>query len=248
MDLLDHVEEVEVQVEDHTEVDQAEVKFEDFVGEGKKYRDPDAVAKAILAKDQFIEALKRENAEMRQTVSERTNMEEFLERLEAAKTPSSPSTPVTTPREQDGKEAAVTPEAVLKLIEEREAKKQVDANLNEVTKQLKVAFGANWKQEVQKKAEQLGTDTKWLTSVAAKSPQAVFKLLGVEQVQGNRETFTPPPRSSVSGAPPVSRTSKDYDYWNAQRQSKGEAWYFSIPVQQERMKALKEMGDAFYRK
>jgi hypothetical protein len=230
---------------DVIEIDHTKDYLPELVGEGKKYKDNETLAKAAVHKDAFIEQLKRENAETRRALSERINMEQFLDKIEAARktTPSEPGTPLV---EQDGSKSAVTSEDIEALLERRETDRARKANLVAVEDKLKGTLGPDYKRRVQEKALALKVDTTWLTDVAARNPDAFYELMGLNQTT-EQSGYTPPPRSSVT-APSVSNQ-KNYAYYNKMRQEKGEGWYFSVPVQQERWKALQELGeDAFYKK
>jgi hypothetical protein len=214
-------------------------KFEDLVGEGKKYKDQEAAAKAIHEKDRFIERLLEEKREVEAALAKRNNEEEFLARLETIARPQPTPAPATTP-EPEGKGAALTPEAideiVAKRLAEREAKSRAEQNLALVSEKLQGQYGASWKAQVQHQAQSLGVDTEYMTQIAAQNPQAFFRLMGVDQ-QPKIEPMAPP-RSQFSPAP--SGGQKDYQYYKRLREEKGEAWYFSKPVQREiweRMKA-----------
>lgn len=237
-DLFDRTED-DVELETSNETDQ--VKFEDYVGEGKKYRDNDAAAKAIFEKDRFIEQLKREAAEARQAALERISMEEFLQEVRSSKTPQSPSEPGTPPVERDVKAPAVTPDDVEKMFIAREEKRKREANLAEVEKRLQEAYGRSWRQEVQKRASELEVTTQYLTKVAADSPKMFFQTLGVSAPQ-SAETFTPPPRGSIT-TPPTSKSTKNYAYYQEQRKIKGETWYFSPQTRQEIWNEIRTQGE-----
>lgn len=229
-------------------VDQTKEYYPELVGEGKKYATQEDLAKAAVHKDMFIEQLKRENAEARQTISERINMEQFLAKIEAAKTAeASPNGLETSSNERDDKASAVTPETIEKILEARETKQKRDANLKAVESRLKETFGAQWQQRVREKALALNTSTQWLTDVAARNPEAFLELLGAN-AQRPLDTFSPPPRGSVTSAPQTN-SQKDYAYYQKQKAEKGEAWYNSIPVRQEIWKELIAQGEqAFYKK
>jgi hypothetical protein len=225
---------------DPSETPNVEVKFEDLVGEGKKYKDPEAAAKAIVEKDRFIERLKQEAAEAREAAQKRINEEEFLTKLEALSRGKSPDAGNQPPA--DGTQtAAVTPEAVEEIINKREAARKRQANIEAVTSKLQETFGDDYKRHVQKQAQALGTTTAELTELAAKSPQAFLRLVGAEQAQRSDDAFSPPPRSSLS-PPPSSGTTKNYSYYQRQRVEKGEGWYFSLPVQKEIWEQAKALG------
>lgn len=227
-----------------------EVKFEELVGEGKRYRDPDAVAKAVAEKDRFIEQLKREAAEARQSavqaneaLAKRQNEAEFLDRMERLARGNSlePQNPSEAPGVAP---TAVTPEDIEKIIEEREAKRTREANLSMALSKLQETFGDDYKRHVQKQALALGMTTAQLTDMAGSSPQAFLRLVGAEgQRQTNQnDVFSPPPRTQVITQSAQQGQVKDYRYFSKLRQEKGEGWYFSLPVQKEVWEQAKTLG------
>jgi hypothetical protein len=221
-----------------------ETKFEDLVGEGKKYRDNDAVAKAIAEKDRFIERLKAEAAEAREAALKRANEKEFLDRLETLSRGKSPE-PGNQPPTEGTQTTAVTPETIEQMLEAREAKKAREANLNTAISKLQETFGDDYKRHVQRQAQSLNTTTTELTELASKSPAAFLRLMGVDGQQNKSDAFSPPPRSSVSVQPGSVSNVKDYNYYAKLRQEKGESWYFSLPVQKEIWEQSKALGDSF---
>ncbi|HEY6020500.1 MAG TPA: hypothetical protein VIY48_11525 [Candidatus Paceibacterota bacterium] len=219
-------------------VDPTKNYLEELVGDGRKYATPEDLAKAAIHKDAFIEQLKRENAEAREAISKRINEEEFLKKLEQVARPNSPP-PQDPPEDRRDEQAppAITPEDIEKLLSQREAKKKQEENLQTVTNRLQELYGDDYRSRVQSQAKALGVGTDFLTNIAQQNPQAFYRLLGLEQAR--EETFSPPPRSSVS-SPPSTTGKKDYAYFAKMRKEKGEGWYFSIPVQQEIWKAARE--------
>ena len=68
-------------VEQSTE-DTPETSYYDrMVGEGKKFKDNEALAYSNFEKDRFIEQLKREQKELRDDLNSRLNMEELVNKL-----------------------------------------------------------------------------------------------------------------------------------------------------------------------
>lgn len=219
------------------------VKFEDLVGEDKRYKTNDDFANALVEKDLFIEQLKRENAEARDAAVKAANQEEFLKRLEEVTQRKSldPKDPPTE-RKDEPTVTGVKIEDVEKMLEEREAKKAAEANLNSVVSKLQELFGDDWRSRVQSKAKELGVGTQFLTDIATKTPQAFYRLLGVDEAPTApaADVFAPP-RSNVNTSAPLPQGGKkDYQYFSRMRAEKGEAWYFSLPVQQEIWKAAKD--------
>lgn len=217
--------------------------LDQLVGEGRKYKDPDAVAKALMEKDNFIEQLKRENAEAREALSKRTREEEFLDRLATATRPQV-SVPTQDPPAPPEAKSALTPDVVEEIIERRELEKARKDNLDAVMSTLQGKFGDNYVTQVQTQARDLGYTTAELTAIAAQNPKAFYRLLGIEATarpSGSPPAFSPPPRTSVNTSADMATPSKkDYAYYRKMRDEKGDRWYFSIPVQQEIWEASKE--------
>jgi hypothetical protein len=219
----------------------ASVKFDDLVGEGKKYKTTDDAAIAIMEKDHFIEQLKRENAEMREASSKRMNEEEFLAKLAQATAPKTPE-PQDPPVERRVEQvaSAVTPEDIDKIIDQREAKRSREQNLNSVVDRLQELYGDEFKSRVQSQAKELGVGTTFLTNIASENPQAFYRLMGIEAPK-RQDTFSPPPPTRVNTANQTQPSGKkDYGHFQKLRSEKGDGWYFSIPVQQEIWQAAKE--------
>lgn len=207
--------------------------LEDLVGDDKKYKTPEDLAKAAVHKDLFIEQLKRENAEAREALAKRINEEEFLKKLEQVARPKSPEPqdPPVTPRDEPVA-SAITPDKIEEILDQREAKRTREANLSSVTSRLQELYGDDYRSRVQSQAKALGVGTDFLTDVASKNPQAFYRLLGLDQKR--EDSFSPPPRPSLqTSTGPNTAGRKDYNYFKKLRQEKGDGWYFSLPVQQE---------------
>lgn len=223
-----------------------EVKFEDLVGEGKKYSDQEAVAKAIGEKDRFIEQLKREASEAREAAKSRLNEDQFLDKLEQRLKPQSPQVAPQEDRAGQEVHTGVKAEDVVALIEQREATKKREANLGGVSQRLQATYGSDWKYKVADLARQLGVGTQYLTNLAAESPQLFYNAIGFKE-QTPLVQDRAPPRSAISTPVAPSSGAKDYAYWQAQRKEKGDNWYFSTSVQQQVWKEVKTLGeDNFY--
>lgn len=222
-------------------------KFEEIVGEGKRYSDQDAAAKALVEKDRFIEQLKREAAEMRDAIKKRDNEQEFLDRLEQLSQARSPDTGNQPPKDGIETPTAMKPEDVLALVEQREAAKVRQDNLNKAVSKLQELYGDDYRRHVSKTARDIGMSTQDLTDLAARSPEAFFRTIGVGVQPAKQNDAFAPPRSTVTGNLDTKKDIKDYKYFANLRKELGEAKYYSIEVQNEKWKALKEMGEeAFY--
>lgn len=102
-----------------------------LVGEGRKYKTVEDLAKAHMHADEFIETLKSENADFREKLKGATTMDQVLERL--SKKEDLPTTPATS-----------TPD-IAKLVRETvtglETEKVRASNLHRSDAMLKEIFG-----------------------------------------------------------------------------------------------------------
>src|SRR5690349_8192148 len=103
--------------------------FAELVGEGKKYADAAALAKAKKEADSFIEQIKRENAELRDRVASQATVDEIMTQIKQfAPKPPQPVEPDNQPRQP----ASATPDDITKLvtdlIAQQKTKEKVQTN------------------------------------------------------------------------------------------------------------------------
>ena len=155
--------------------------LETLVGEGKKFSDPESLARGKWEADRTIEA---RNAELEQLRAELDELK-IAERLKSVQ-PTAPTTP--EPRLEDNQPAKPSaPEDLAKLVREQlqaeRANETVRANVERVANRLIELYGDEDKanQIVRTKATELGVSVEFLEEVAAKSPKAFFSQLGVDE-------------------------------------------------------------------
>src|SRR5690242_15072647 len=100
-----------------------------LVGEGKKFKTPQDLAKGKMESDKFIVQLQKEQAALREELNKRLSVEEFVEKMNKAPAPSASTPPNQGTEERDLQNTAnLTPEQVSKLVQETfEKQKQEDA-------------------------------------------------------------------------------------------------------------------------
>jgi len=227
-----------------------------YVGEGKRYKDVAALAKGAKDKDDFIERLKQEAAAARSALRGEQKIDEFLDKLKSVNSaPGASNTQVTTPdgtntnqpttQPQTPTQKALTPAEVEELLEQREARKNAEANLKEAQRIAQAAFGANYPTVLSEKADELGVSKEYLTNLAANSPAAFARLIGAE---GKQEAGSGLPRTQVNSAALRDATTgavKNGAYYKQLRKQIGDAEFFKPGVQNELFRQIKVLGDAF---
>jgi hypothetical protein len=110
-----------------------QVLIASLVGEGKKYKNTEDLAKAYVSADSFIEQLKTENRELREKTVANKTIDDVLERLQQQQS----ATPV------DRSDVSVTD--ITKLVEQTvtgmETQKVKTANLLKADQKMKQMFG-----------------------------------------------------------------------------------------------------------
>lgn len=162
-----------------------DVKLEDLVGEGKKFADGDALAKAKAMADAFVEQLKEENKGLRDAASKSNNAEENLRvlqtkiaELEAKLNKSDEPSPNTKGELTAEKLEEIVTGVITRQEQSRTANQNLAAANSEMVKQLGSVEKA---QEVFKtRAAELGMSVGDLKAIAAKSPAAFFSIMKIE--------------------------------------------------------------------
>lgn len=224
------------------------ITFDSLVGEGKKYRDPDAVAKAVAEKDRFIEQLQAENATARQELRSRANLEDVVNQLKATRTP--PSSEIApTPRQEpvvDTKPPTEDFEATVKrLLEAEKSKDNTTRNIETAMNGLRERFGADYKQTLKTIVDELGVTEQFVNGLAASSPTGFLKLVDSVKAPDDKRPVSPP-ASRINSVLPVTGGRRNKAYYDELRRSDVNK-YLEPKVQQQYYKDAMEQGDSFYK-
>lgn len=234
------------------------VALSDLVGEGKKYADEAALAKALLHKDMTIVQREKELAGLRQELSARNRLEEIADRLSQAPEPLPPPVPTDA---QGSNKTVVTPEDIAKLVAtavaNEQSKAQITANRQNVVDTLKAKLGDDFPEKVRQTVRNLGLTEAEANDVAGKNPKAFFAMLGISDTAApvaqrpNDGPFAPP-RSTASFQPTPAQT-KNWDYYESMRRNtdpKVREKYWSVSVQNEihKMALGNPDPEAFYKR
>ena len=217
----------------------------ELVGEGKKFKDVDALAKSKLEADKFIEQLKSEKEEMRKELNKRLEQESILESLKQM-----------VPKPSDNAagarhEAAPSQEDIGKLVDERlserEKTKTYEDNVMAADTFVSSKFANRDEASafLDKKATELGINKKWLMDMAGRSPKALYSLLGFSSEAPDKGTTgggSPAPivnKSTVLTEANPSGGKKTKSHYEDIRKA-NPALYFSAKVQNEIFKSKRD--------
>lgn len=232
--------------------------FEELVGDGKKFKTPEDLARGKAEADAFIKRLQDEAQGLRQELSTRQTLEQLMDKM-AAEKGTQQTNPQSYNQDSEGGEGkgivkTLTEEDIARLVEERlttaEKARIHTSNLETVKKALEASYGSDYVTHLKAKASELGVSEDYLTNMAKETPKAFLKL--VEASGEPRGTtpglFTPPPTHSLpssnkQGFSPTGQRKQSW-YENLRKSNPSEYW---SPTTQNRMhqEAL-SLGEAFF--
>lgn len=173
--------------------------FTDLLGSIKnesgeqKYKDVQTALNALRHSQDFIPQLRTENETLKSQLS---NLQAEVERL---KTIEQSFAQLTSQNQQQATQqpTGITADDVTNLVSQAIAQRETQAtqksNINSVVTKLQEVFGTEAQNHFYGKAQELGMSNEEMNILAAKSPQAVFKILGIDaKPQGSSNIVTKP--------------------------------------------------------
>lgn len=225
--------------------------LDQLVGEGKKFKTQEDLARGKIESDTFIQRLQSEMTELRKDLNERVRMEELLERLETARSNDGTNSNESNQLSGDRPNSPDLETIIEQKLSKREQQKTAKENVAEVRKALEKHFGEDYEAKLKAKAEELQLTVAELNDWAKKSPKAFLELVGVREQRGGM--YTPPTSRTFSsdrmGGNTGSGGTKTYSQYEALRKS-NPTEYWSATTQLQMHKdaiAAANNGEDFYK-
>jgi hypothetical protein len=227
-----------------------EIKADDLVGEGKKFKTVDDLAFGKYQADTFIEQLKRENQELRSEIASRKRLEDLAE-LFTTRKPDSTVDNQTDEKPGEQNKPAFDPEEISKLVEDtvsrREAARRQEANLKEVKQTLMDHFGPEYPKHLTAQADALGMDPKELSQLAAVNPKALYRLVGLDNTKAPNPAadLFAPPKSQMAVPPRQNTGERTKSYYDKMRREDPKE-YMSSRIQTQMHNDAIRLGERFF--
>ncbi len=227
---------------------QSESALEVLVGEGKKFADAEALARAKIEADRTVSDRNRELEEHRQ---EMNRLREEILALRSA--PREPAPAPEPPKDADRPvEDAPNLDLASRIREEMRLAQKEDVqnqNVSQVRNKLIEVYGTQEKaqQVLTAKAAELGLPVEFLNSVAAQSPQAFYTTIGLTEQQTSQAAVAT--RGDVNAMVVATQSSApkagSYKAYEEMRKNDPKR-YWTAEVQNRMFDDRKRLGDAFY--
>lgn len=224
--------------------------IEELVGDDKKFKTVDDLAKGKFEADQFIERLTKEMNDLRQELNTRLTLEEYLNKIQGGPggEQHKDDDPPNEPKGGDGS-PGLKPEDIQRLIDERVSKREQErvqeSNLKLVKDTLVSQFGPQYSSKLEEIGNNLGMSKEDITDMARLRPKALLALVGAAPGASQQQTlFTPPAGTNTASQPrgSVERTKSYYDKMKAS-DPKG---YWNPKIQNQMHQDALRLGEKFF--
>jgi hypothetical protein len=230
--------------------------FEQLVGEGKKFADPEALARGKAEADRHIANLEEELSGMREDLNSRLNMQNFLDRLERSgvTNPASQQAAGDVPTEdRDTETAGLSMKDIEALVSQKLNETTVEAqrsqNTELVLRKLKENLGPTYGDRVKEVMTEMEVGEEFMKDLAASKPTAFLKLVGADKAPAapqNPASYTAPRTQVSTVAVPASGT-KTQTYYDKLKSTDPKR-YWSREVQAEIHREAQRQGERFFDK
>lgn len=220
-----------------------------------KWKDKPAedVLKAKVEADLHIKVLEREKAELRQMYLEKSEelqakakLEEYIDQLKGIPNRDNLQTPPAGNEVEDSHK--FDPREIESLLDKKfsdyEKQKQETENYHKVENKLRERYGDNFAIVLKDQQALLGLSTEEINNLAKRSPEAFFRMVGLNDSKNN--SFQAPPRTNQrndSYAPRVQR--RDYNYYQELKKTNPKL-YLDPKIALQMEKDAQELGDSFF--
>jgi hypothetical protein len=216
-----------------------------LVGEGRKYKDVDGLAKAYIEADSFINQLKTELAELREKAASAKTIDDVMERLKAEQQAGA------SDKDDKTGTSGLTPTDVRQIVSDairgNETVKQKQANLAKADAEMRKLFGDK-AEEMFKQEASTPEMREALTQLASVSPDKFVALFSGQQRQGNATDTKTNVNTAAMGSANNSGRATDpacKEYYDNLRKTKPKE-YLSSSVQLQMARAAEADPSKFF--
>jgi hypothetical protein len=207
--------------------------------------DLEGLARGKYESDKHIARLEAEAAELRKQASQGMAVKDLLEAIRSEK--NDPPQNTNENREDTSQTAPNQQVDIAKLVQEEIDRvnrvRAEEANKSSVNAKLREVWGENASVELQKVASSLGVSLLTLQDLAKSSPQAFFRMTGIDQKpQAPSGSTVPTSTVNLPGGNSKVRDKKYYD----NLKSTNRKLYESKEVQAQEMRDALALGAAFF--
>lgn len=217
--------------------------FNELVGEGKKFKDTESLAKGKYEADTYIKTLEHKLdttmadwAKEREEYNTRAKLQDLVDQL-SRQQPQDQLTPPPVQGEKPSLDLTQIKSLVSEEMSQIEKQRRQKENFDRVQKTLKDRFGSSLNDRLQ----EIGLDGTSAAQIAKDNPDLLLRALGTNQQQS--PGFQAPPRNS-SGFTPQPPQKRTWSYYQELRK-KNPNLYYDPKTNVQMQKDYIALGTAF---
>lgn len=223
--------------------------LESLVGDGKKFVDPEALAKGKYEADNYIKGLEKQLSELRSDIESSSKIDELMELVRnqnkepegANKNSGNPDPDNTSPGQMSEQELKALIED---HVTERDKQTSLSRSLLEAEKFLEDRFGVNAYTVINDRAKALDMSVEDLKALASTNLKAFYRLIGTDTKQNQESTTLLGGKSTERGDFKGAEVRNSAFYKELRKKDKKA--YYHPKVQMQLMKDAEALGEAFY--
>lgn len=238
--------------EDPNTVDPNKDYLTELVGENKKFKTPQDLARGKQEADLYIETMKSRMDEMRadylrvmEENKAKATLQELIDQAKSAQQEPNRENPNANIVEKPGIDPKDLDSLLDTKIKAREAEIKRQENYDIVRKKLEERFGPNFQRSLKEQVRNLELDDDYVNELARRSPNAFFKTLGIAQ-DVRQDGFQAPPKSSQrsDSFAPTGAQKRTWSYYQDMKKTNPRLYYDPKIAVQMHNDAI-TLGEAF---
>ena len=211
----------------------------------------DELLKAKVDSDIYIKTLERQKDELRndyiaqrEELLAKAKFEDLVDRLQNPDRQVTP--PIVNDTEKPPMDLKEIEAMVLNKIKENKLTEKQNDNFTQVQNKLQERFGTTYHGVLKEQQNTLGLTDDDVNALAKKSPEAFFRIMGLNE-QPRTESFQTPPRSAqrADSFAPKGQTKRDWNYYQELKKAQP-LIYLDPKISVQMHNDAVAQGEAFY--
>jgi len=229
--------------------------YEELVGETKKFKSPEDLAKGKAESDRYIRTLEQQKDEIRnmylglkEQVDGRAKLEDLIDRIERGKSRDSDDSITPEDKEKPTFDLTQIKGMIAQELQEADVQKRQAVNYAEVQRTLKEKFGPRVNEVLKEKMDTLMIDDAYMVGTAKRSPQAFYSLMGINEQPVQQETMFQAPVRTTQRPTTFSNQNdgaRTLAYYEKMRETNPKA-YLDPKIQVQMDKDSQALGTSFF--
>lgn len=233
------------------QMDQNKNYFSELVGEGKKFKDQEALARGKAEADNYVasltselDTLRQDYLKLREDHMAGAKLEQLIDQLnkQQQRNADDYTPPVGEVKQKPELNLEEVKKSVLDDLKREKVLEEERNNLASIQEKLKERFGNNAQNILKQQRDALKMTQEQVDSLARQAPAAFMRLMGLDEKP--TETFQAPPSSTQRSEFSPTTQKRTWSWWqNLKRESPSKYW--DPKAISQRHKDAMDLGDAF---